>query len=209
MQTIKTFVISLVLFVPALSGMRAIEKTDESLPVDARHRGYTPLHVAAYLGNVAQISELLASVECPLSAAAHKKGSVGVDGLVCAKSINGCTPLHVAAAAGQLRAVKVLIAHNQSLVNMQDTAGLTPLAYAATNGHTEVIKCLIAHGANKYLTSKRATPLYRAAQQESEEQARVLIDNYIQDSLTSKRGYLPFHRAGQNGHLRSHEAASA
>ena len=244
-QTIKTLGMSVVL-IPSLSGMRALEKIDESiLPVDARNRGFTQLHVAAYLGHVAEISELLASEACPLSASTHEKDSAGSkvlsnktrlffsfanratvalemaastpnrsnpagDSLVCAKSINGCTALHVAAEQGQLRAVEVLISKNQSLVNMQDAADLTPLAYAAIHGHTDVIKYLIAHGANKYLTGKRATAVYSAAQRgfsvdtpvpvkESLVRERVL--KYIQDSVTNKRGYLPFHRAAQNGHL--------
>ena len=186
-QTTKTLGISIALFVPALSGMRAIEKHDESLPVEARHRGYTPLHVAAYLGQVTKIAELLA---------AYENNTAEVDALVCAKSINGCTPLHVAAEQGQLSAVEVLIAKNQSLVNMQDTADLTPLAYAATHGHTDVIKCLIAHGANIYLTSERATPLYSGVLQGS-----LKVSIYLQDAVTSTQGYLPFHRAAQNGHL--------
>ncbi len=184
---IKALSLSVALIPPTLHGMLEFTVTSEELPVEARHRGYTPLHVAAYLGQVTKIAELLA---------AYKNNTAEVDALVCAKSINGCTPLHVAAEQGQLSAVEVLIAKNQSLVNMQDTADLTPLAYAATHGHTDVIKCLIAHGANIYLTSKRATPLYSGALQGS---LKVLI--YLQDAVTSKQGYLPFHRAAQNGHL--------
>ncbi len=192
MQTIKTFVISLVLFVPALSGMRAIEKNDESLPVDARHRGYTPMHVAAYLGNVAQISELLASEACPLSTAAHKNDSAGADDLVCAKSINGCTPLHVAAEQGQLRAVEVLIGRNQSLVNMQDTAGLTPLAYAATNGNTDVIRCLIAYGAKINLSNNRNHQPFQIAAQNGHLEAMKILQP-AERSFSSKSLLMTFY----------------
>ena len=47
-QTIKTLGISAVLLIPALQGMQKIN--EESLPVQVRHRGYTPLHIAVYLG---------------------------------------------------------------------------------------------------------------------------------------------------------------
>ena len=57
-RTIKIVGISVVLLIPALQGMQKID--DESLPVQARHRGYTPLHVAVNLGDREQITRLIA-----------------------------------------------------------------------------------------------------------------------------------------------------
>ena len=180
-QTIKTLGISVVLFIPALSGMRALEKTDESLPVQARHRGYTPLHVAVYLGDREQITRLIAD------------GAV-----VDARSINGYTPLHIAAERGDVGIVEALITElkkisplaNQAIVDMGDNSDVTPLACAAANGHIDVLGCLIAHGASICHADKGGRfPFHRATQNGHLEAMRMLLPD------------LQFDRAHRNDRL--------
>lgn len=152
---------SVVLLIPALHGMTELKTNAESLPVQIRHRGYTPLHLAVYFGDREQITRLIAD------------GAV-----VDAKSVSGYTPLHIAAERGDVTTVELFITElkktNQTIapssrVDIRDNSHVTPLACAATNGHIDVLGCLIGHGAN-----------IRQA---------------------DKRGYFPFHRAAQNGHL--------
>lgn len=54
-QIIKMVGLSAVLLIPALQGM---VKIDELLPVQLRHRGYTPLHLAAFFGQIEKITPL-------------------------------------------------------------------------------------------------------------------------------------------------------
>ena len=153
---IKALSLSIALIVPTLHGMLEVTVTSEELPVQLRHRGYTPLHIAAYFGRADTIAELIA--------AAGREA----DALVHAKNCSGATPLHIAAEQGHVGVVEILLANSPSdpsLVDIQDTAGLTPLACAAKNGHIDVIRCLIAHGANISLGDKRGNlPFYRATQ---------------------------------------------
>ena len=162
---IKALLLSVALIVPTLHGMLEVTTTSEELPVQLRHRGYTPLHVAAYLGNREQIVSLLTDGAC-----------------VDARSVSGHTPLHIAAQQGHVSVVEALITElekiksfacplaNQalatpSLVDIRDNSDVTPLACAASNGHIDVIRCLIAHGANISLADKRGKlPFHRATQ---------------------------------------------
>ena len=175
-QTIKTLGISVALFVPALSGMRAIEKNDESLPVHLRHRGYTPLHIAAYEGNADMIAEILASA--------------GTE-LIQKKSVSGSTALHLGAEQGHLRVVEALIAKDQSGIDIQDNSGCTPLACAAANGHRDVLRCLISKGARIDVADRQEyLPLFQKKAQYGDFEARI-----------DRQGYLPFHKAAQYGDL--------
>ena len=171
-QTIKTLGMSVVL-IPALSGMRVLEKNDVSLPVQVRHRGYTPLHLAAYFGHADTISDLIA--------AAGTKDNA----LVFAKSVSGSTALHLAAEQGHLRAVEALIANHQSRVDIRDTAGCTPLACAATNGHTDVLRCLIAKGAYIDVADRQGyLPFHKAAQNGDLEALEILLPDGASESHT-------------------------
>ena len=162
---IKALLLSVALIVPTLHGMLEVTTTCEELPVQLRHRGYTPLHIAAYFGNREQVVSLIADGAC-----------------VYARSVSGHTPLHIAAQQGHVSVVEALITELKkiksfdcplanheiaihSLVDIRDNSDVTPLACAASNGHIDVIRCLIAHGANICLGDKRRyLPFHRATQ---------------------------------------------
>ena len=190
--TIKILSISALLLVPAMQAMQGMQELtldDKSLPVELRHRGYTPLHVAISLGNRDQITHLIA------------------DGVVDARSISGSTPLHIAAEKGDVETVEALIAELQkinsfacplnkqtigttSIVDIQDNSGIMPLACAAANGHRDVIGCLIAHGASICHADKRGRfSFHRATQNGHLEAMRMLLPD------------LQFDRAYRHGHL--------
>ena len=84
--------LSVALIVPTLHGMLEVTTTCEELPVQLRHRGYTPLHIAAYFGNREQVVSLIADGAC-----------------VYARSVSGHTPLHIAAQQGHVSVVEALI----------------------------------------------------------------------------------------------------
>ena len=147
---LKALSISVALIVSTLHGMLEVTVTSEELPVQLRHRGYTPLHIAAYLGHADKLAQLLTQED---------------DALVQKKSINGSIPLHLAALQGHEGIVEALVANYPSLVDTQDNDGCTSLHYAATNGHIDVLRCLISYGANIYQDNERRhLPFHKATQ---------------------------------------------
>ena len=97
---------------------------------DASNSGHTPLHAAAWKGDVAQIQSLIA-------AGANVNAASGF----------GTTPLHSAAVNNQLEAVKVLIQQG-ARVEARDGLGRTPLFAALEIGaNRPVIEALLAAGA--------------------------------------------------------------
>ena len=185
---IRALLLSVALIVPTLHGMLEVTVTSEELPVQLRHRGYTPLHIAAYFGRADTIAELIAAAG-------------PADALVRAKNCSGSTPLHVAAEQGHVGVVEILIANDRSkalpsdpsLCNIRDTAGLTPLACAAKNGHIDVIRCLIAHGAKISKTDKYGNlPFHRATQIGHLEAMEILEPK---DGLSDELNLLTLHTA--------------
>ena len=97
---------------------------------DTAKSGHTPLHAAAWKGDVAQIQSLIAG---------------GAD--VNVASSFGTTPLHSAAVNNQVEAVKVLL-QKGARVEARDGLGRTPLFAALEIGaNRPVIEALLAAGA--------------------------------------------------------------
>ncbi|MET0536257.1 MAG: ankyrin repeat domain-containing protein [Steroidobacter sp.] len=96
-----------------------------------REGGHTPLHAAAWNGDVAQIESLIAG---------------GAD--VNSTSSFGTTPLHSAAVRNQLQAVKALLQRG-ARVDARDGLGRTPLFAALQLGVSRpVIEALLDAGAS-------------------------------------------------------------
>jgi Ankyrin repeats (many copies) len=99
-------------------------------------RGYaetTPLHSAAYYGDLEMVQVLL---------------EYGVD--VNVQNSNGDTPLDYASADGHrndARVARLLIAHGAD-PNTRNLDGVTPLHQASGFGRIEIVRLLIEHGAN-------------------------------------------------------------
>ena len=124
--------------------------------------GWTPLHIAAQLGNEVYVKLLLENGNSPayeenndgLSALhiAAKKGNVNVlKKLITAcpdiyelLDLKGQTALHVAAESGEKEVVEFFLKRPEfeSLINKQDKEGNTPMHLAANNGHIE-LACLL------------------------------------------------------------------
>jgi uncharacterized protein len=129
----------------------ALLDADPSLVRGYSHDGWTPLHLAAYLGYPGTVEALVAR---------------GAD--VTARSRNDLDnePLHTVMAGAQVRAVvETLIAHGAN-VNARQHGGYTPLHEAAGNGNLDLAELLLARGADvNALTDDGKSPLALAAEQ--------------------------------------------
>ncbi|CAD8132274.1 unnamed protein product [Paramecium pentaurelia] len=113
--------------------------------------GWTPLHHAAFYGELWAISTLI-------ERGAYQQIS----------SNKGYYPIHVAALNNQAMAVQLLIekgvANQESFIDFQDNQNCTPMHLAAKKGHDQVVKVLFESGANIYSVDKRDwTPLHYAS----------------------------------------------
>ena len=92
-------------------------------------QGWTPLHLAACLGQMEAIQDLIAN-----------KADIE------AKNSNGWTPLHLAAFLGQPEAIQALL-DNKAATEAKDNQGYTPLHVATLAGRLEAVQLLINHQA--------------------------------------------------------------
>ncbi|XP_075658560.1 protein ACCELERATED CELL DEATH 6-like isoform X2 [Castanea sativa] len=128
--------------------------------------GWTPLHIAAQLGNKKYVKLLLENGNSPayemnnegLSTLhiAAKKGNVNVMKELITTcpdiyeflDLKGQTSLHVAAESGEKEVVEFFLKRPEfeSLINKQDKEGNTPMHLAANNGHIEIALLLRRRG---------------------------------------------------------------
>jgi ankyrin repeat protein len=86
----------------------------------------TPLHGAAYCGNIEAVKLLL---------------EFGAD--VRKKDLHGNSPLHLAAKAGEIEVVRFLVERWPEAIKAKNEAWQTPLHWAVLLGRTEVVKLLV------------------------------------------------------------------
>src|SRR5579862_2540643 len=125
---------------------------------------YTPLHLAAFTGNV-DVARLLIEKGADLNARDFMKE----------------TPLHVAAQYGQMDVARLLIEKAAALginefLNAQDERDASPLHWAAARGHPDIAALLIGQGADvNSKAARRNTPLHWASYHGTTDLARMLI----------------------------------
>ena len=157
-------------------------------------RGWTPLHVAAFLDDRAVAGALCSSRgpcppaaangDTPLHVAARRHASNATEAILdggnsispCARNARGRTALHVACIHGALATARLLAPRiPPSLLNALDTGGLAALHYAARGGLTATCYALLAAGASpSVLSTAGATPAYVAASSGHADVIRVL-----------------------------------
>jgi len=145
------------------------------------YEGFTPLHMAAFLGKSDIARHLLAE---------------GAD--VNPKHNAGTTPIELAAAAGRLDMVKLLFKHDADLM---DKSGRCALASAVDGGNLEVLKFMLENGANvNGLYKNGQTALHHAAKQARPEFVKLLLeygaDVTIKDNTYGK--FTPLFAAVEN-----------
>uniref|UniRef100_A0A3Q2ZKB9 Ankyrin repeat domain 52 n=1 Tax=Hippocampus comes TaxID=109280 RepID=A0A3Q2ZKB9_HIPCM len=146
------------------------------------HEQSTPLHAAAYLGDI-HIMELLITAGASINA----------------KDQGLLTPLHRAAASKNERAVELLLKHSAE-INTRDKFWHTPLHMAAANWATGCAQSLIPHvcSLDVYDRSGR-TPLHHAAHSGHGEMVNLLLSKGANASGKDKKERQPIHWAAYLG----------
>lgn len=119
-------------------------KRTPSLPTSVHELGWTPLHFAAYGGNVATAEVLLAH-------------GAAID--AAAKNHFRNTPLQASLLSGQGATMRLLLARGAN-VNAKQEGGFTPLHEAAQGGEPALLQALVDAGADvNAAADEGATPL--------------------------------------------------
>ncbi|XP_029007428.1 serine/threonine-protein phosphatase 6 regulatory ankyrin repeat subunit C-like [Betta splendens] len=177
----------------------------------------TPLHAAAYLGDV-HIMDLLINLDAnvnakdqglltPLHRAAASRNERAVELLlnqaaeVNAQDKFGHTPLHMAASNWATGCADALIPHVSSL-DVSDRSGRTPLHHASHSGHAKMVNLLLSKGANICAKDKKERQaIHWAAYLGHVEVVKLLVSHQADVMCKDKRGYTPLHAAAASGQL--------
>lgn len=159
-------------------------------------RGWTPLHVSAFLDDI-EVARLLCGAlrekgrpcpasdtgDTPLHVAARRHASsvsaVILDGgcvSTSATNSQGRNALHVACYHGALAVVQLLVPLLAGALDAVDAAGMAALHYAARAGHAAVCRILVANGATVGLAcGTGATSVFLAATEGHAPVVRTLL----------------------------------
>lgn len=189
-------------------------------------RGWTPLHVSAFLDDAEVASVLCGALraagrECPASdtgdsplhVAARRHARRAGAAIVLAGGVppearngRGRTALHVACIHGALAMVQLLCPPLSGLLDALDGAGMSALHYAAHVGHAGACRCLLDGGAAVGIAGAAgATPVYFAAEGGHAAVVRLLLAAF--PDAQSRRADL-LRRAGPNSWTALHAAAA-
>ncbi|KAF4419546.1 Alpha-latrocrustotoxin-Lt1a [Colletotrichum fructicola] len=166
-----------------ISWLLSVDEVEADLK-SSKFKSYTPVHIAAMMGNVVGILPFIESDKADLDI----------------EDSWGQTPLEKAARGGYVEIVKALVESDRVCVN---SPARTPLTHAAGKGRVEVVKFLLGTGkvnaneANKF----GETPLNNALYSGTADTARCLLDSGQVDASLSVEGFLgktPLERALQN-----------
>ncbi|UCF04055.1 MAG: ankyrin repeat domain-containing protein [bacterium] len=166
----------------AARGKEMLE-ADPSLATYVGGEKETPLHYAAYLGDMDLIKLLV---------------ELGAD--INARNDFNQNPMLYAAYEGKLGACEYLLEKGSDF-DYQDTRGNTPLLFAARQNHPEVVKLLIEKGATVEVKGNNgATPLYHAAARGNFEILKMLEVEGAAIGTADDNGLVPVLAALNGGH---------
>ena len=175
----------------------------------------TPLHVAAFQGDVAMVSLLLdngADIESlrnfngdrPLHVAvSYNRPDVVVlllarGAMVDARDASGRTALHMAAGKGYAAVAKVLLENNADVNATFRAQKFSALHAACSNNRIDVAALLLAHHADVNASADGETPLLYAAEKGSPELVELLLASGANTKVKSKAGLTPLTLAKSN-----------
>lgn len=179
--------------------------------------GLTPLHHAAYSGNIEAV-ELLIGQGVEINAQATRSAwtpiffaSLRGHGNIAArlieagaridiKDIRGRSAFHIAALRGHAILVDLLY-HNGARINQRDTLGMTPLHTAAYGGQEESARLLVSLGADAKLKDFTGqTPLHLASQAGDKDCVAVIAAAGVSLDVKDSVGETALHIAARRGH---------
>ncbi len=156
----------------------SLEKNPDQI-ISRDENGFTPLHHAAYSGNL-EAAQLLIEKGTDLDAKA-----TGLD----------WTALFLASLRGHKQIAEFLI-DNGAYTGVKDAKGRSPVHIAALRGHQELIGLFLRHGARIHSQDNAGmTPLHMAALYGEEEAASFLISNGANTKAKDIAGQTPLHLA--------------
>ena len=182
--------------------------------VNKSNRGLTYLTLAAFLGHVDIVKELIDhgakinTIPSPL-AIACEKGNIQIVELLLEAGANpnlyqerkleqGSTPLYLACQSGNLEIVKLLLKYEAD-IDIGDLFGRPPLYMAVIKGKEEIVKYLIHHGANvnAYIRQKTGENLLHLAASDYSPKIleTLLFSKKLDVNAKDYRGYTPLHYA--------------
>ncbi|CAA3014905.1 ankyrin repeat-containing BDA1-like [Olea europaea subsp. europaea] len=131
----------------------------------------TPLHVAAILGHIDFVKEIL-----------RRRPEIAQELNLCQSS-----PLHLASAKGHIEVVRVLLSANPLMCLARDRNGLTPLHLAAIKGRIEVVKELVhaKPDAARVIVTQGKTILHLCAKYCQIEALKLLVNNIRDQDFTN------------------------
>ncbi|KAF8401046.1 hypothetical protein HHK36_014349 [Tetracentron sinense] len=132
----------------------------------------TPLHIAAILGHVDFVREIL-----------NRKPE-----FACEINLRRSSPLHLASAKGYIEIVKDLLSINSDMCLAHDRDGRTPLHLAAMKGRVMVLKELVHANpeATRVIAYQRKTILHLCVKYNQFEALRMLVDTISDDDFVNR-----------------------
>jgi len=152
-----------------LDTVRQMIKANPSLKEEP-YRGRTPLHWAAYHGQV-HIAWYL------VDQGADKDKA----------NVYGWTPTYWAANNGHLDVVRYLVEQTRADKDKVDVDGWTPLMAAACYGHLDVVRCLLEEDANVTLKCRRGRTALAIAEQHRHAEVADALRDYLPGGLMYQR----------------------
>uniref|UniRef100_A0A8C3QDY9 Uncharacterized protein n=1 Tax=Geospiza parvula TaxID=87175 RepID=A0A8C3QDY9_GEOPR len=160
----------------------------------------TPLHAAAYIGDVAILELLiLSALGFFWGAEAPCVSPTGAN--VNAKDTVWLTPLHRAAASRHEKALQLLLKHSAD-ANARDKHWQTPLHVAAANRATKCVEALLPLLSTVNVADRTGrTALHHAVHSGHLEMVNLLLNKGASPSTCDKKDRQPLHWAAFLGHL--------
>ncbi|KAK6345481.1 Ankyrin repeat and SOCS box protein 3 [Orbilia javanica] len=148
-----------------------LKKKKYTYPLTAGKQKWTPLHFAAYYGNLPILKLLLTS---------HPFKS----DIKATESKDGFTPLHKAVEKGWTDGIKLLLEHGARIEAKTEKSGSTPLILAIKFGHLEAVKVLLDSKARvKCHNHKGMSPVLMAVEKGRFDILKLLWDRLGPDGV--------------------------